>query len=227
MKILLKLFFLLLSIILVWTPVWALSIISPKEGVEFYAGDQLTIVAKPDPGEEWEKVIFGVYPMSYNAITKEYTYTLTIPRDLSGVIDDMYVIAADKSGNVVKLWRKIIVKIPPDVVLESISIYPEYILLVKLMPDDPQEEKEKYEKRQISVDGRYSDNVERDITGSIRGTLYRSSDENVATVNPEGLVTAQSPGTARIIVQNGKHRTEVTVEVLPVKRWPDGKIRFY
>lgn len=194
----------------------ALTIVSPIEGEVVSAGSNLTISVEADPGEAWDSVAFGFYPMSYNPITKKYSYTFKIPEDILGSYDRLIVIALDKSGNEVELRRKIFVKLPPNVVLQSILV-DDYKTLFKLPPGSTPQEMQRVESRQLRVDGKYSDGVERDVTASTSGTTYTSSDNTVVTVNSEGKMTAQAIGEAKITIRNGRYSAQVDIVVKPYR----------
>lgn len=195
----------------------ALTIVSPIEGEVVSAGSNLTICVESDPGEEWDSVAFGFYPMSYNPITKKYSYTFKIPEDILGSYDRLIVIAVDKSGNEIELRRKILVKLPLNVVLQSILV-DDYEVLFKLPPGSMPQEIQRIESSQLHVEGNYSDGVERDLTASATGTTYISSDTKVVTVNSEGKMTAQGIGEAKITVRNGKYSAQVDVIIQPYRK---------
>jgi len=68
--------------------------------------------------------------------------------------------------------------------------------------------------RQLSVLGKFSDGIERDLTRASRGTLYGSSSLTpIAAVSPDGLVTGLAPGNATIVVRNGNVFTSINAKV--------------
>lgn len=197
--------------------VYALTILSPKEGEIVYAGSELNIVVKPDASEKWENVAFGFYPMTYNSLTSLYTYTFTMPSDIQGYYDRIVVIGVDKSGNEVELKRRVFVKIPPNIDLQSIEV-DQYKTLYKLPDGSPPQDIQRIESRQLRVYGKYSDGVERKLTSSALGTTYTSSNETVVTVDKEGKIIAQGIGKAKIWVRNGNFNATVDVVVKPYKK---------
>ncbi|MBD3332680.1 hypothetical protein GF356_07505, partial [candidate division GN15 bacterium] len=70
---------------------------------------------------------------------------------------------------------------------------------------------------QLTVTGLYSDGTSQDITLGSSGTSYSTDDPDVASVGPDGLVSATGGGTTLIIATNGvfSDTAEVTVS-LPV-----------
>lgn len=195
---------------------YALTIISPKEGQVVYQGDKLPVIVKPDAGEKWEEVLFYIFPMRYNMLTGRYEEEIEIPKDEIGNVD-FTILAYDKTGREVKLIRTLFVKMPSNVVLQSILV-DDYKTLFKLPSGSSLEDIQRIESRQLYVRGIYSDGVKRTLTSSATGTSYTSSDEKVVTVNSDGKMTAQGIGTAKIIVRNGSLSAEVKVIVKPYKK---------
>jgi len=216
MKRLFEIIFLALFLCLLCHEAGALTIASPQEGQVVYQRDRLIIIVKPDAGELWEEVLLNIYPMSYSPLTKDYRQEIEIPEDTTGTID-FFIVAYDKSGKEIELKRSLFVKLPPNVVLQSILV-DDYKTLFKLPTGSSPEEARRIESRQLHVDGRYSDGIERDLTSSTSGTTYTSSDEKIVTVNSEGKMTSQSIGPAKITVRNGNLSAEVDVVVKPYKK---------
>jgi len=127
-----------------------------------------------------------------------------------------YVRAYDKSGQETELKRSLLVKLPPNVVLQSI-IVDDYKTLFKLPMGSSPEEMQRIESRQLRVKGMYSDGVKRKLTSSASGTTYTSSDETIVKVDKEGKVTAQGIGKAKITIRNGSYSATVDVVVKPYK----------
>lgn len=194
---------------------YALTIVTPSEGQVVYQGDKLTVIVKPDAGEKWEKVQIDIYPMSYSILTNDYREEIVIPKTETGYID-FSILAYDKTGKEVELKRTLFVKLPPNVVLQSIVV-DNYKTLFKLPPGSPLD-MQKIESRQLHLDGLYSDGVERDLTSSTSGTTYTSSNEQVVSVSAEGKLTAKGIGRAKITVRNGQYSAIVDVVVKPYKK---------
>ena len=126
--------------------------------------------------------------------------------------------AADKSGNIRTLQRTIVSKLPSDVVVTEIGILDKLMVLYKLPPDGKPEDIARFETDQIKVTGLYSDGAKRSLTSSVTGTTYKSSNEKIVTVSPEGKVTAQQIGKAKITVRNDKLAVVIDIIVKPFKR---------
>ena len=215
MKTLLRIGCITAMLLLHSLPVWSLTIVAPSEGQIVYAGSRLDVIVKPDLGEKWEEVILHIFPMYYDILKGEYREEIEIPEEKTGVIT-FTVMAYDKLGKKIKLSRKLLVKLPPNVVLQSI-IVDDYKTLFKLPLGSPLD-MQRIESRQLHVDGMYSDGVERDLTLSSSGTTYTSSNEQIVTVSPDGKMTAQGIGTAKITVRNGQHSAVVDVVVKPYRQ---------
>jgi hypothetical protein len=68
-------------------------------------------------------------------------------------------------------------------------------------------------KQRIFVNGKYDSGITRDVHRGLTGTLYRSSDTSIATVDSAGYVTPVGPGHAVITVEHGEHQAYATVHV--------------
>jgi len=69
------------------------------------------------------------------------------------------------------------------------------------------------EVRLLSVRGKYADKVVRDLTSGHAGTAYRSSNDKVVRVNPDGLVQAVGNGHAEIVARNNAKEFKIPVVV--------------
>jgi len=208
------LFFILSSV------VWSAVIISPKEDEQVEAGSTISIIVKPDTGEQWKVFVIGFKELTYDFLNKVYKTTIQVPNDSLGYRNDLRVIGVDSTGRDVELSRRVFVKLPPNVVLKGIIAgYSgnDFISLKKMPENSNVVDIERYGTRQLTTHGQYSDNVNREMTSAASGTTYTSSNEKVVTVDAEGNVKAQGIGTATITVRNGKYSATVTVVVKQYK----------
>ncbi|HYH96403.1 choice-of-anchor A family protein [Hyalangium sp.] len=67
--------------------------------------------------------------------------------------------------------------------------------------------------RRLQVLGHYDDGVTRNISSPGLGTVYSSSNSNVARVTSDGSLTATGSGLATVVVRNGAVFTSITVTV--------------
>lgn len=66
----------------------------------------------------------------------------------------------------------------------------------------------------LEVKGDFADDVQRDLSGSETGTTYRSVDESVLAVHPNGIVQARGRGTAQVTVTNRGRSAVITIPVI-------------
>jgi hypothetical protein len=195
------------------TSLRAATITSPAQDEVVYAGRTITVVVKPSPGEKWRGFVLGFERLKYNFLKNSYNISIKVPNDVLGYRVDLRIIGVDNNNNEVELTRRVFVKLPPGVVLQSLSLNHDFMLVYKLPPGSDPDKATAFESRQLSVAGKYSDGMERLITSSANGTTYVSSNEKVVTVSPEGKVTAQGLGNAKITVKNSKLSAKVDVVV--------------
>jgi hypothetical protein len=197
---------------------WAATLSSPKEDEQVFAGTWINVIVKPDPSEQWQGFVLGFTALDYDSVNKLYKTTIQVPIDVLGYRDDLRVIGVNKSGNEIELKRRVFVKLPPHVVLQSIEAEPSLIVLKVFSTGSDPKDIEIYGTRQLHIFGIYSDKVNRELTTSSSGTSYVSSDDKIATVSAEGKVTAQSAGRAKIIAQHNNFKTEVDIVIKPYKK---------
>ncbi|WP_282936526.1 S-layer homology domain-containing protein [Paenibacillus sp. RC67] len=68
--------------------------------------------------------------------------------------------------------------------------------------------------KQLQVTASLSDQTVKDVTAASAGTMYSSSDTNVATVKSDGLILAKQAGQAVITVTNSVYSDKVSVTVV-------------
>ncbi len=189
---------------------WALELISPPQNTEVHPGDTITIKVEPSPGEKVGRVFFGGFGTEVTAPPYEYQYKIG-PHNIGDIKFTIFAIKPDSEGpfaspdaqfsSSIELHLKS--TLPPTVTLQGIRIRNDQKSL--FMETD--------NKRKIKVYGQYTDGIERDVSSSATGTTYTSSDEKIAIVDSNGLVTAVGPGTAKITIKNGKYEITVKVDV--------------
>jgi hypothetical protein len=211
-----------LSFILVYscnsTPVSGFSIVEPKLGTVYHPGDRVTLKAVTGPNEQPIAVYLYATQMQHSELYSiaPYELTFTIPADFTGK-DTLVASEKFSDGTIIEKEVEILVVLPSNVVLKSIAVDPKVIFLEKLPIGSDPAKVMTYETEDISVGGMYSDGVKRNITSSADGTTYTSSNEKVVTVSPEGDVSVQGVGTAKITVRNGKYSVDVEIIVDPYK----------
>jgi hypothetical protein len=202
-------------VLLFSVPSWAATIISPTQDQTVIAGSTIDIVVKADAGEQWQGFALGFKALEYDSANNLYKISIQVPNDVLGYRDDLRIIGVDNNNNEVELNRRVFVKLPTNVVLQSITVGEDLMVLYLAPPDSSPEDKQMIETDQVSVAGVYSDGVSRLITSSAFGTTYASSDEKIVTVDSEGKLTAKGLGRAAITVKNGKYSATVKLVVRP------------
>jgi hypothetical protein len=153
MKILSKLIVLFICILLPSQLCSAATIASPKEDEQVYAGSTITVIVKPDPGEQWQGFVIGFKAFEYDSVNNIYKITIQVPNDVLGYRDDLRVLGVDNNNGEVVLSRRIFVKLQPNVVLQSIVVGDDLMVLHRAPSDSSPEDKERIETDQISVAG--------------------------------------------------------------------------
>lgn len=198
---------------------WGFSLLEPKSGAVFQAGDTVTIKAKQDSGENIKMVFLGALKMGKGtmATVPPYQYSFIIDKDFVGT-ETILASAKLDNNQIIEAKVDIQVLLPANIILKGISVDPTRILLQKLPEGSEPNKVSAYETRSIGVGGIYSDGIQRYIASSSDGTTYTSSNENVVTVDKEGKVFAQGIGKAKITVRNGNFSATVDVLVNPFKK---------
>lgn len=187
----------------------ALEIKSPREGETFEEGDIINVVAELSEGDpEILYVRFnttGALDDCEELSTHpHYECSFVIPPDSPSLIQ-IKAIAPTVDGKVVHSQKiTILISLPPTVMLKSLRSFNGNKLFFSRIG----------EKKQLSIIGIFSDDIERHLSSS-SSTIYQSSDPNIVNVNPEGVVTAISSGIAVITIENGNQqlRIEAVVEL--------------
>jgi hypothetical protein len=201
------------------TPVSGFSIVEPNPGTIYHPGDWVTLKAVTGPNEQPIAVYLYATQMQYSELYSipPYELTFTIPADFTGK-DTLVASEKLSDGTIVEKEVEILVVLPSNIVLKSIDVDPKFIYLQKMPTSSDPNKVIAYETHSLGVGGTYSDGIERNITSPSKGTTFMSSNEKVVTVNPEGDVTAQGIGTAKITVRNGNFSVDVEVIVDPYKQ---------
>ena len=183
----------------------ALIIESPTEGQTVIVGEPFEWKVRPSPGETCDTAIS--FP-PFNRTTGRYEWKETLPGD-SELGRRGFSIVGKPNYTCGVAEVTLIVILPPTTVLQGIEVERHNLFLTKVPAGT--HGAHFYETEQLRIKGQYSDGVTREVSSSM-GTAYTSSDEKVATVDAEGMVTAHAPGTAHITIKNGGH--ELTVEAI-------------
>jgi hypothetical protein len=184
----------------------------PKNGTVVHPGDEVVVKVSTEPNEDLKGIWFYTLNMKESELifAPPYEFKFTVHPDFLGMET---VIADGNLQNDSHLESKIQIHVvlPSNVVLNVLTVDPQKIFLRKVPKGT--RGAHFYEEKQLYVEGLYSDGVVRSISLASSGTKYSSTDENVVTVNSDGLVKAVAPGNARITIRNGSKKIDIDVIV--------------
>lgn len=188
--------------------VWAFDIIEPTEGQKIELGTVLRVVIKPQIGEKIISVGVGFDEIPYNSSMGAFVREFPIPKEAKPREIVLKIEVLLETKEILQATRTIYFTIPTSVTVQKIRVDSDQETLFMRVS----------KKEAIYVFGQYSDGVERNVSSSASGTTYTTSDENIAVVDTDGLVTAIGVGTAKITVRNGDKTLVIDVVVKAKKR---------
>jgi pimeloyl-ACP methyl ester carboxylesterase len=169
-------------------------ITSPTAGQTFTAGATLTVNVQVDPSTNATDVVIGMPPIPLTSTTRldsvNYQGTAVIPTTFSGPLT-ITPLALDASQNEIP-GASITVNVKPAPAPAQVAFTQKYFYI------DPSVASE-----QLDLVATYSDSTQNDVTSSVAGTTYVSSNAAVVTVSADGLVTVVAPGLAVVTGTNG------------------------
>jgi pimeloyl-ACP methyl ester carboxylesterase len=169
-------------------------ITAPTNGQTFAPGDMLTVNVQVDPASNATDVVIGMPPLPLASTTRldvtNFQATVTIPATFSGPMT-ITPIGLDAAQNEIQ-GASITINVKPPVAPARVAFAQEYYYI------DPSVASE-----QLSLVGYYGDGTQLDLTTSVTGTSYVSSNPAVVTVSSDGLATVFGPGIAVITGTNG------------------------
>jgi hypothetical protein len=192
----------------------ALIITSPKDGSTFKVGDTVKLVAELTPGSQDDLKIGFVdffFSKGFNPHCPEeisthprYECSFTIPVGSPRAVR-ISAVGETVDGAISAPEIAINILLSSSVVLQDLKSFTgNKLYLVRLGQN-----------AQLYITGTYSDGIEREHWLASTGTTYLSSNDKIATVNADGLVTAIAAGNAQITVSNGSKKLVVNVIVKP------------
>ncbi len=185
---------------------WALQI-DPVENARLQAGTTVHIVVKPDTNENWKAIFFGVDRLQYDMSQKAYVGEMTLPQDEELGFVELSIIAVDYAGKETEFIRSVEILPPSGVTLKGLRIRDDQKTLFIRAG----------RKEKIDLYGQYSDGIERYLSGASSAITFTSSDEKVATVANDGLVTAISVGQSKVTISIGNKKLVIIISVKPKK----------
>jgi pimeloyl-ACP methyl ester carboxylesterase len=132
--------------------------------------------------------------------TPPFAVTLTVPTDAIG---DFQVIAiAVDAQDRVAFAGPLAMPVNLTATLTGLSTFSERIQLGAVG-----------ETANLTVMGDFSDGVQRNVGRPGLGTTFSSSNANIATIDPDGVITAVGEGVCTVVAQNGGYQVSVGVFV--------------
>jgi hypothetical protein len=191
---------------------FGVEIIMPKEGAVFHPGDEIVVKVSTEANEQLKGIWFYAINMKESEliVVPPYEFKFTAQSDFIG---SETIVADGKLQNDSHKESKIRIHVvlPNNIVLNKLMAEPQKMYLRKV-PEGTQGA-HFYEKKQIDVEGLYSDQITRQLSSSFTGTKYSSSNENVVTVDSEGIVKAVASGRGKIAIKNGNKQIDIDVVV--------------
>ena len=181
----------------------ALQITSPANGTVVAPGETITVVVAPAPGMTFSHVIIlGENPIGDSQIktAPPYEFSLTIPTNISARSYRITARGVITPGTGAKSLPISLTVEKPEPIAQ-IRVEPTLIKFESISDQIP-----------LRVIGTFSDGKKLTITESTH-TTYTSGNQNVASVDHLGLVTAVGPGTTQITVGYGGQSIKVPVSV--------------
>lgn len=176
-----------------------LQIVEPLPGASVVAGSLITVRLAPG-GFTPQEVIATIQQSSASKLGAPYELQLRVPKDALGNVR-LVATAFDAAGRRAAA-TDIGVRVITPATLQELRVLTQDPVLFGAGS-----------RRQLLVQGRYSDGVTRDLSSAALGTEYLSVDGSVVAVNADGLLTAGLPGTTTVVVRNGALQDSVTVTV--------------
>jgi hypothetical protein len=199
---------------------FAFQLVEPKNGAMVRSGGTMKVKVDIAPGLPVVKVTYTAYeedrapedrveyPLQVVTQSAPFEAEVPIPIEAAGGMRLLAVAqVAERRGQYV-LFDEVMFRVEPEATLTGLQAEVPVRFNQTLG-----------EVRFLSVRGKYADKVMRDLTPGHTGTAYRSSDDKVVRVNPDGRVQAVGRGNADIAVKN--HTREITIPVVVNPENPD------
>lgn len=183
----------------------AVEIVSPQDGAEIPIGSEVVVQVQPSPDDDIVRVYLSgsEEAMKYNDKTGYFEQRVKLRGDAFGSIP--VEVESVNSKNVVSTATvNVHVKLPPVLPLISLRIHAEQRKMVLEGIG---------EKQSLQVIGEFPDGTVRIISAVAFGTNYASRNDNIATVDANGWVTAVGIGETTIVVRNGNNEAHANIIV--------------
>ncbi len=188
-------------------PNGTVEIVSPNEGQTVVAGESVTISVE-GAGDTNEAVVFAFFGSESwsDIVDLPWQENVNISPNSVGLTAMIMVIGLDSNRDITD-WDDVNLVLDTNVVLEDIffGLGDTWYFDFKSLPEQSHQ-------FQLYPLGRFSNGSEHPL--SLLGQIdYASSNETVATVDPNGLITVHLRGTSEITVTNSDVNTVLVVEV--------------
>jgi len=195
----------ILGLLCVPACLFAVEIVSPRDGVEIPIGSEVVVQVQPSPDDDIVRVYMSgsEEAMKYNDKTGYFEQRVKLRGDAFGSVP-VEVTSVNSKNAISTATVNVYVKLPPVLPLISLRIHAEQRQLVLEGIG---------EKQNLQVIGEFPDGTVRIISAVVFGTKYASRDDKIATVDPNGWVTAVGIGETTIIVRNGENETQAKIIV--------------
>jgi len=180
------------------------SIVSPSHGESFRPGAEVTVAVELSAGADLSSVLVVVPDTVAVIDAPPYALSFTVPVRAIGEWP-IAAVAKAADGSILPI-AEVVIEVVPDAVVESVEIVDPQMLFPTVGLSE-----------QIVVIGAYSDGVDRDISGELKGTQYISADPAIAVVDAEGGVTAVRSGNTEVTVSHGEASSVVEVSVWDIE----------
>jgi pimeloyl-ACP methyl ester carboxylesterase len=169
-------------------------ITTPANGQQFAPGDTVNVTVAITPPLMANDIAVNVTGLgsqpgdTYDSVTSTYQVSFAIPASFAGPMTLTPAIT-DTSNKIIS-GVPITIAVRPTAPLSLVLSQSNYLLTAVGATE------------RIDAIGNYPSNVQRDLTSSASGTIYKSSNTKVITVDTEGNVKATGLGTAVVTVTN-------------------------
>lgn len=178
----------------------SLSIVSPTAGTPVAPGRSVTLVVEASAGFQPSVVFVSGAGKAVFFEAPPFEAQFEVPAEAIGSVK-LIAFAIDEQGEMLE---------SSPVVLPVVS--PARLTSIEMLNGDATLPGPGWTRRLVAL-GHYDDGVMRDISSPGVGTLYSSSNLDIAEVDSNGLITGTGTGIATITVRNGTTFTSINVTI--------------
>lgn len=176
-----------------------LRITAPAAGSIVAPGTVVQVTVEPLPGRLVSRVLLAGTGVAMTDEASPFTFDLPIPADAAG---DFFLTAVGRhDGDRILTSPEVRLEVRPSAALEGIEAVPDSLIL--LGPGD---------RSRLSILGHFADGIGRRL-GNGFALEFETGSPGIATVSPDGEVTAQGLGTTTVTVRMGAFAESVAVTV--------------